>query len=75
MRAFNSRTFADIFDHFSTVAAVYDRRFYGMLQGKTGGHRLPLQSESPRGMAVSGDSRKLPAADVMTTHCLPSFPR
>ena len=28
---------------FPTVAAVYDRRFYGMLQGTTGGHRPPLQ--------------------------------
>src|SRR6266478_3573474 len=34
-----------------TVAAVYDRRFYGLLRGKTGGHRPPLQWESQRAVA------------------------
>ena len=42
-----SRKFIHKFDAmhagFPTVAAVYDRRFYGMLQGTTGGHRPPLQ--------------------------------
>ncbi len=30
----------------NSVAAVYDRRFYSNEQGKTGGHRPPLQKES-----------------------------
>src|SRR6266850_8121127 len=43
-----SQKFAHIFGAIPTVAAVYDRRFYGMLRGKTGGHRPPLQWESQR---------------------------